>query len=133
MSLKVLLTDDDKMAVFLQRLIIVESGLAENVLSFSDGLETLNYLNENDEPASEYLLFLDINMPVMNGWDLLAEVVNKPFANRLHIVMASSYSEIKDKEALARFPQIIHIFEKPITLEICRKVMSLPSITKYFS
>ena len=132
MSLKVLLTDDDKMAVFLQKIIITESGLANDVLSFSNGLETLDYLNANDEPKNEYIIFLDINMPVMNGWDFLAEAINQPYYKRMYVVMASSYSETKDREASARYSQIIHIFEKPITLEICHKIMKLPVIARHF-
>ena len=132
MSLKVLLTDDDKMAVFLQKIIITESGLATNVLSFSNGLETLDYLNANDEPKNEYIIFLDINMPVMNGWDFLDQAINQPYSKRIYIVMASSYSEVKDRETSVRYPQVIRIFEKPITLEICHKIMKLPVIARHF-
>ena len=132
MSLKVLITDDDEMAIFFQKIIILESKFTHEIISFTNGWETLDYLKNNYKSVDEYFIFLDINMPLMNGWELLNEINKYEFSAQVYVAMVSSYSAVKDKEAKTKYKQIVYLFEKPVTSEICLQLMELPVLAKYF-
>lgn len=131
MSLKVLLVDDDEIAVFLQKMIIIKSKLAKEVHTFFNGIEALEYLNQSGE-QNEFLILLDINMPVMNGWQLLNEINKMDYAGRVYVALAAHHSNLADLQAARQYPQIVNIFEKPVSTNMCESLMKLPHIKKYF-
>ena len=132
MNLKVLLVDDDKMAVFLQEIIILESGFTSDLSTFSNGKDTLEYLDSDHYSGDDYLIFLDINMPVMNGKEFLDQLKTRVYADRVFVAMVSSYSAKADEE-FKKYRQVIYTFEKPITAELCDKIKKLPELSKLLS
>ncbi len=90
-----LLVDDNNATNFLNKMILKKSGLASTVTIAKNGLEAINIVKEN---TPDYI-FLDINMPVMNGWQFLEtyEKLNLEFKNSTIILMIS---EKLDKETL---------------------------------
>src|SRR5205085_9252872 len=89
---KVLLVDDDKMAVFLQKIIILDSKFSSEIETFTSGPETLDYLNNHYQTGEQFFIFLDINMPGMNGLELLEKINQQPYAGKVFVAMVSSYS-----------------------------------------
>ncbi len=63
------------------------------------------------------LIFLDINMPVMNGFEFLAEVQKEKLCPNAKIVMLSSSINPSDKQKSESFPQVIDYIIKPLTTE----------------
>jgi CheY-like chemotaxis protein len=122
MSLRVLIVDDDEIVVFLHELVIVESGLADEPLSFADGKAALDYLNKNSSPGEQYLVFLDINMPLMNGWQLLDAVQESAYCDQVSVVMVTSSIDARDSEKAKDYSLIIDYLEKPINMEVLSRV-----------
>jgi CheY-like chemotaxis protein len=95
------------------------------------GMEALQYLkskNENKDPHPD-LIFLDINMPGMNGWEFLQEYnkLDKELQSRAIIIMLTT-SENPDDEAKAQtYGFVSDYITKPLTKEIMQDV-----INKYF-
>ena len=114
MSLVTLIVDDDPMMCFIQKKFLKVSEFSQEPLSFSNGLLALNYLQNNYIPANEYLVFLDINMPVMNGWDFLQEISNKFSERNLHVIMVSSSTLIAERNKAKSFHHVVDYFEKPL-------------------
>ncbi|MDO9374998.1 MAG: response regulator [Ferruginibacter sp.] len=133
MALKVLLADDDNIAVFLQKIIILESRLADDLVTFTNGQEMIDFLDKEENPEDFYLIFLDINMPVMGGIEFLEVIGAKPYANRVLVALVSSYSMIKDHEIATKYPQVITVYEKPVTTETCNILLNLPLIRSLVS
>lgn len=72
----VCLIDDDKIYQFTARKILESTGLAKKILSFYNGSEAIGFLKQSfttDQNELPDVIFLDINMPVMNGWQFLEE------------------------------------------------------------
>ena len=71
----VLLIDDDEPANYLSRMILDGLECSEQVQEVSSGKDALNYLTRSGCPGEVHafpcpdLIFLDINMPAMNGWE----------------------------------------------------------------
>ena len=71
----ILLVDDDNDCNFFHKLLINQLECAEQVFFAANGIEALDFLkscSENKYPKPE-IIFLDINMPKMNGWEFLEE------------------------------------------------------------
>jgi CheY-like chemotaxis protein len=106
-SAKVLVVDDD--AGSLAALADILSLEGYQVQTMSNGLEALEYLREAQEPPS--LIILDLFMPVMDGWQFLAETNADPRLSQLRIpvvVVTALNAKVEAADA------VIH---KPIDLE----------------
>src|SRR3989338_9832965 len=92
--------DDDPVFVLLFKKILLKLGQFETIQNFENGQLGLDALIEkfnNNEPFPD-IIFLDINMPIMDGWEFLKALEKYPFKDDLTIYMVSSYidpTEIK--------------------------------------
>ena len=110
-SLNVLWVDDDFLITASSRL-MVES-LGHQCKAFNRGQKALKYLNDN--PCD--IVFTDIGMPVMNGWEL-ADAIRSKFGNKIKIVVVTGWDvDIKVKEKHG----IDFILQKPFSMEKLKK------------
>lgn len=124
MSLKILIVDDDEIVIFLHKIVVVKSGLTSDPKSFLDGKAAFNYLNEKKEDDS-ILILLDINMPVMNGWEFLHSIQQLPLSNRISVIMVTSSINSTDREIARQYRQVIGFIEKPLDPEACKRIKDL--------
>jgi CheY-like chemotaxis protein len=103
MSAKVLVVDDD--AGSLAALADILSLEGYRVQTMSNGLEALEYLREADDPPS--VIILDLFMPVMDGWQFLAETNADPRLSQLRIpvvVVTALNAKVEAADAVIRNP-----------------------------
>jgi len=121
--------DDDVIYQFTCKKIIHSLALPHELISFSNGQDALDYLKDhalikNDLPD---FIFLDINMPIMNGWQFLADYENiknqlsKP--NQIYLVSSSIDSE--DIERAAENKLLSGYINKPISKEKILKATNM--------
>jgi CheY-like chemotaxis protein len=113
-SIDVLLVDDDPVSLFLHRKIIERCKLAKQPLSFTNGKELLEFFKMNEHGPAEYLVFLDINMPVMNGWQVLNSL--DQVSIKTYMVMVTSSVDEEDRKKAQTYNNVIGFIEKPLTL-----------------
>ena len=131
MSLKLLLVDDDEMVLYLHQMMLKISGFPVRPVGLKDGQEALTYLLQHYQEGDYYLILLDINMPVMNGWKFLDAIQKEPFLNKIAVIMVTSSIDAEDKLMASRFPEIIDFVEKPIDLSYFKNLVSLPQVSAY--
>lgn len=132
MKLKVLVVDDDDIVVMIHTTLIKKSKLDLNPLSFSNGKDVLAYLSGNQNPDQKYLVFLDINMPEVNGWDFMDAINIEAFTDQIFIVMVTSSINKIDKEKAKSYHKVIAFLEKPMKKEDCEQIMLLPEVSDFF-
>lgn len=127
---KFIIIDDDELNNKLCAIIIRHAlGLKSNVHTFSisaDGLAHILSSLEDDNAETKAVLFLDINMPQFNGWEILAELQKsgKQIKEKLSIYMLSSSIDPKDKQMALNHPLVKDFIEKPLTVELIATLFS---------
>ncbi|MGW8124129.1 response regulator [Roseivirga echinicomitans] len=125
----ILLIDDNPADNLYHRIIIESENVTEHVQVVEDGIEAMAYLmaNINENHAQPDLIFLDINMPKMNGWEFLAEY-NKLELNergRSVIVMLSTSDAIEDKLKAKQYKFIQDYSSKPLSSKMLHEVIQV--------
>jgi len=101
-SAPVLIAEDDANDVFLLRRAFQKLGLVHPVVVFHNGQEAIDYLSTNGaapnraNTPSPALLFLDLKMPMLDGFDVLAWLQQRPLADKLPVIVLTSSNQEKD-------------------------------------
>ncbi len=127
-----MLVDDNKVDNFFHERVIKKYNPAIKVITKESAEEGLDYLRNKDCDQDNHpdIIFLDINMPGMNGWEFLEEYKNldKNLQCRLIVIMLTTSKNPDDIE-MAKKHNILSGFKtKPLDKEILDKVFE-----KYYS
>lgn len=110
----ILLVDDDATTNFLNQVLIEQANIADQVLVAENGHEALQLLSQS-RPA---LVLLDVNMPVMNGFDFLDAYARLPLAQQHPTVVVLLTTSMLPRD-LERVQQVAvaDVLDKPLTTE----------------
>lgn len=111
---KVLIIDDDPGVLFLHKIIVREGNLSSNPKTFNDAKTALDFIFQLDTDTSRILIFLDINMPKMNGWEFLELLIAKIQQADIKVVMVTSSLSKIEREKSKEYEVIIDFWEKPM-------------------
>lgn len=116
--------DDDQLFRFGTKKLFQLKKYCNDFLIFKNGKEAYEYFSvalEENLPLPEVIL-LDINMPVMNGWQFLDSIVKVENANRLQILIVSSSVDYSDIQKAYNHPLVKEYITKPIDLKKLKKI-----------
>jgi CheY-like chemotaxis protein len=133
MSVQAIIIDDNSGVLFLHELMILESGFCSEIESFIKAEVALDYLNNLNNQNSEIVIFLDINMPGMNGWEFLKKLEESEFHKGLYVVMVTSSVNSSDRKNADNFKHVIEFIEKPLNLDTCKKLKGHESLKHLFT
>ncbi|WP_162126171.1 response regulator [Flavobacterium phycosphaerae] len=124
---KIFCVDDDPITLMLCKKVIERVEFAKEILTAQNGEEAIQYFhdlaqNPNDASASyPKLTFLDLNMPVMNGWEFLEVYLQKGYQNLFpdaKFIVLSSTIDPDDVNQAKKYPIVVDFLSKPITKEM---------------
>ena len=118
----IILIDDDISVNYFHRRLITLLNLSEDIHTFFNGkqaLEGIIEINKNAAPDQKAIVFLDLNMPLMSGWEFLEEFEKiKDDLNlicNIHVISASLNPV--DRERAEKNPNVISYIGKPLSKE----------------
>lgn len=136
----VLSVDDDNVTQMLNRLIFTRSGFSEKTVTCTNGKEALLFfdkLKNNENAAADQqvgLVFLDLNMPVMDGWEFLEKFTQHYLEHfsKIKVVILSSTINPEEKDKVVGNESVIEFLSKPLTLQMMASLKQHPALKQYF-
>jgi len=122
---EVLLVEDDPITIMVCDRIIKMTSFAEKVTSCENGKIAIDFLsNPQLDGNIPSIIFLDINMPVMNGWDFLEELEKEKsaFKNTPRIYLLSSTVDPEDYKKARNYSMVEDFISKPLSKEALQKI-----------
>lgn len=121
----ILLVDDDPATNFVHRFVIKKTKLTEKVTVVENGKEALEYLQSNDDEPKPNIIFLDINMPIMNGWQFLEEYerLNANTQGDIVLIMLTTSLNPDDLSKANTFTTINGYRNKPLTTKMIEEIV----------
>ncbi len=117
----VALVDDDSIFQFTATRLMESADLCKDILHFENGGEALEYLKLNSQDSEKLpdYLFLDINMPRIDGWMFLEDFENlkNTLVKKFPIYMVSSSIDPRDINRAKTFSEVTDFVIKPVTIE----------------
>ncbi|SDK62799.1 Response regulator receiver domain-containing protein [Catalinimonas alkaloidigena] len=118
--------DDDPVYVYGIKKLMKLVDFCENMLVFKNGAEALKYLTpviqQNDTLPD--IILLDINMPIMDGWQFLDEFIQiKPKSRKITIYMVSSSVDPDEVAKAQRYSEVSDYVVKPVQEDSLRAIL----------
>jgi len=118
----VMLIDDDEDDNYFHEIVLRKMDIVHHIKIAESGLEALDYLKEKNEIPD--IIFLDINMPGMNGWDFLHEYKKLNLIQKTTIIiMLTTSISPADKEKAEKMTEIASFQSKPMTQEMLNEIL----------
>ncbi len=126
----ILCVDDDPITLMLCKKIISKTSFSNEIATAKNGEEAIKYFDEIKTIAKTknrpQLIFLDLNMPVMNGWGFLDSFSTSEYAefHNTKIIILSSTIDPEDLEKSKKYSTVIDFLSKPISKEMLESLKS---------
>lgn len=120
--MRVLIVDDDPILIMVCTRIMKITGFSEEVVSAKEGREGMDYLYKQLQESPDNLpelILLDINMPVLNGWEFLDEFIEllPQIPTTIPVYMLSSTIDQADFDKAETYSVVKGFYSKPLTRE----------------
>ncbi|GAB3021133.1 response regulator [uncultured Cyclobacterium sp.] len=114
--MEIVLVDDDPIVILLQKKLMQKAGISHQIISFNNGEEALSFLTDKGN-ENKYLMFLDINMPGLSGWEVLDEFEKNNKGLELKVIIITSSIEDADRLKAKTYDRIVDFWVKPFSLQ----------------
>ncbi len=118
--------DDDPIFIFGVRKIMDLIDFCKSLMVFRDGEEALHNLKSiisNNEKLPDVIL-LDLNMPVLDGWQFLDEFIKIPCDKKIVIYIVSSSVDPEDMHRAKSYELVSDYIVKPVTVAKLKEVLN---------
>ncbi|MBA4277076.1 response regulator [Flavobacterium sp.] len=130
----ILFIDDDPITLMLCKMVTKKASFSNEIATSKNGEEALQYFDtlkeigpNNELKKQPQLIFLDLNMPVMGGWEFLESFSTSEYDdyNKTKVIILSSTIDPEDLEKSKKYPMVIDFLSKPISQEMLEYVKGI--------
>jgi CheY-like chemotaxis protein len=117
---EVILVEDSEIDVFINTRVIEQLKICDLVVALPTAESALEYLmRQENQLKNSYLIFLDIRMPKMDGFEFLEHFskLSEELKSNVKIIILSSTIDPRDLESAAVNPHVFAFIPKPLTRE----------------
>lgn len=122
----ILLIDDSESTNFINSYIIEQNDCSDKVIAVESGSEALELISSNKDKGLKQpdLIFLDINMPGVDGWEFLDSYKDLNLKSAPIIIMLSTSVNPNDAIRAEKIDEVSNFKSKPLTDEIITEVLT---------
>lgn len=128
---EILVAEDDSLILKIE-LRNIKKLVSCPVKSFWHGGELIDYLKHNPNSEDPKLIFLDINMPRVDGWDVLDFLEDFEYKDSLYIIMLSSSIFPPDEERALKSSRVIGYYDKFLDVQELSEILNQEVLMKTF-
>jgi DNA-binding response OmpR family regulator len=131
-NFELLIVDDDEMTIFLHEVHVKENNFHSSPKIFYNGKDALDYFNTYFSNSKSYCVMLDINMPIMNGWDFMDAIKEKGMDKNVSVIILTSSINTADKIKAKKYDMVVDYVEKPLSIEHLNRLKTKADIKELF-
>lgn len=128
---EILLVDDDTVCLMVCERFLQIIGTHALVTKAINGRDALRHLLR-DNPTRNVLVLLDLNMPIMNGWEFLDSIRCIEMLSNIRVVIISSSIDAADVKKSRHYPMVDRYIEKPTCMKTFKELMVNPELKQFF-
>jgi CheY-like chemotaxis protein len=126
---KIILVDDDPVNLQICKMVFSRTINDIEFKIFEEGHGAYQWISENESELvknDDFILMLDLNMPVMDGWEFLGnfERLENSVQQKFHVYILTSSINTEDIEHARDFRSVKHFYNKPLTRKIINEILS---------
>lgn len=131
----ILCVDDDPITLMLCKMVITRADFAQQIITAQNGEEALSYFDDLRVKNSgtnnchyPKLIFLDLNMPVMGGWEFLDHFSQEAYRSSFEdckVIVLSSTIDPDDIKKAKTYPMVLDFLSKPISKEMLESLKAI--------
>ncbi|KIQ16576.1 hypothetical protein RT99_20805 [Flavobacterium sp. MEB061] len=123
----VMIIDDNLVDLYIISRMITKNNFGKNVLHYTEAEEAMKYLQENQDNVSKLpqIIFVDIYMPLMSGFEFLEvyDTLSDALKNHCKTYVISSTIDNEDIARSSRNKNVVCFHVKPITKEFLDRII----------
>ncbi|MDH5603864.1 MAG: response regulator [Cyclobacteriaceae bacterium] len=119
----ILIIENDETSNFIMKFVLKSVAEFDSLHSVDNGREACQYLEEHRDRLPD-LIFLDLHMPGMDGWEFLDWYEQMDFKQKSRIVIISSSILLEDKQKAQKYADVLDFVDKPLTKETVEKILA---------
>jgi len=133
MKTDVLLVDDDAILLMMLQKMVSKTGFHPSPGKYLNGKIAFDHIVNNDDGKTNFVVLLDLNMPVMNGWEFLEKINDTNIKSPVYVIIVTSSVDMRDREKAKAFSQVIYFMEKPVSENKIKLLAELSQIKDFIN
>jgi len=122
---KIIIIDDEPINCFIVEQLCKKISLSSNIISFSDSTVAFSFLDTLAKEEMPELLFIDLNMPMLSGWELLETTRDKLILAQSKVIILTSSMLDEDKIRADKDPLIMSFLIKPVDINMISNIAKI--------
>lgn len=131
-KLELMIVDDDKIVSNIQAKVLEKHFSTIRPSFHGNGLEALNFIKQYPDQETSFAVFLDLNMPVMNGWQFLEKCKVLKATSRIYVFVVTSLVNTNDLYRALDYKNVIGFSIKPLTHDSLISLFEFPAVKNLF-
>jgi len=124
-KINTIIIDDDELLIMIMKKMLVKSNFYDSPIAFENGEPALDNLKLNYNADEFYVIFLDINMPVMDGWEFLNHASKFVLPTNTLLYIVTSSTDQADIEKSKHYELVTEFLSKPVYVDKLLKIKDI--------